>query len=152
LTGQTPRPKRRAVVEQFKNISQTRILFANIDVGGIGLNLQFASNVAIVQLPWTPGQCTQAEDRVHRIGQTKPANIYYLLARDTIDVDLCQLLQQKQETITSILDGDGRGEALDILDRLITAIMRGEKHASNGSQTGRGVSHREDPEPATSRV
>lgn len=124
LTGQTPHGQRKRTIEQFKSMAETRLLIANIDVGGLGLNLQFASNVAIIELPWTPGQCTQAEDRVYRIGQVNPANIYYLVARNTIEVQLCDLIQKKQEVLTAVLDGDGNGEELDILDQLMRNIIR----------------------------
>ena len=123
LTGSTPQTMRQRVIEQFRDRASTRLMIANIDVGGIGLNLQFASNVAIIEIPWTPGQCTQAEGRVDRIGQKSTTNIFYMVAKDTIEISLCDLVQRKQEVLTAVLDGNGHGEELDILDRLMQTIM-----------------------------
>jgi len=49
----------------------------------------------------------QAEDRAHRIGQTKPVNCYYLYAKGTLDPNIYGKLQNKFKTVTNILDGQG---------------------------------------------
>ena len=56
-------------------------------------------------MDWTPGNHTQAEDRIHRIGQTKKTMHYYMIALDTIEEHLCRLIRKKQKILDAVLDG-----------------------------------------------
>ncbi len=72
--------------------------------GGIGINL-FEANVALFpELAWTPDTHIQAEDRLHRIGQKKQVVIYIMVAKNTIDEKIFELLKLKEAGISSILD------------------------------------------------
>jgi SWI/SNF-related matrix-associated actin-dependent regulator of chromatin subfamily A-like protein 1 len=54
---------------------------------------------------WTPGIMVQAEDRAHRIGQTKSVNVYYTYAENTVDAMIYPRLKLKSEVFSNILDG-----------------------------------------------
>lgn len=100
-------------VQAFQDDPKVKLFVGNIQAAGTGLTLTAASAVAFVELPWTPGDLVQAEDRCHRIGQEDTVNVYYLLADRTIEEDIADLLDQKREVVEAILDGkEVEGESL----------------------------------------
>lgn len=114
--------RRQMMFDKFRMDKKTRIFIGNIDAAGTGWNGTIASTVAFVELSWTPGKHTQAEDRIHRIGQKNAAQCFYLIARLTIEEDLCQIIQQKQKVLSATLDG-GEGDDLDIFDQLTKNLL-----------------------------
>uniref|UniRef100_A0ACD5UJZ8 Uncharacterized protein n=1 Tax=Avena sativa TaxID=4498 RepID=A0ACD5UJZ8_AVESA len=80
-------------------------LLLSIKAGGVGLTLTAASTVIFAELSWTPGDIIQAEDRAHRIGQVSSVNIYYLLANETVDDIIWDVVQGKLENLGQMLDG-----------------------------------------------
>jgi len=60
-----------------------------------GLTLTAAHHVVFAELHHTPGVIIQAEDRAHRIGQTLPVNVHYLIARGTVDEILWSMIRRK---------------------------------------------------------
>lgn len=101
VTGQD----RDQAVEQFQNNDKIKLFVGNIQAAGVGLTLTASSTVAFLELPWTPGDVLQAEDRVHRIGQKESVAIHYLLAQDTIEEKIAHLIDQKRKVLDSVLDG-----------------------------------------------
>nr|CAB3458727.1 unnamed protein product [Digitaria exilis] len=77
----------------------------SIKAGGYGLTLTAASTVIFAELSWTPGDLIQAEDRAHRIGQVSSVNVYYLLANETVDDLMWDVVQGKLENLGQVLDG-----------------------------------------------
>lgn len=57
----------------------------SLKAGGVGLNLTSASCVVMLDLDFNPQNTRQAEDRVHRLGQTKEVSVHYLVCRDTVE-------------------------------------------------------------------
>ncbi|EHN10537.1 Superfamily II DNA/RNA helicase [Patulibacter medicamentivorans] len=73
-----------------------------------GITLTRASNVAFLELDWTPAMHAQAEDRCHRIGQRDAVTAWYLLASDGVDREMGEILRQKRELIDAVVDGRTR--------------------------------------------
>lgn len=130
VDGSTIGKKRQEAVERFQKNPSVRLFIGNVKAAGTGINLTAASTVVFAEIGWTPGEHTQAEDRIHRIGQKNSANIYYLIAHDTIEENLLRIIQEKQGVLSSTLDGSKQINNLDIYDRLTKEILRGIKNGS----------------------
>jgi SWI/SNF-related matrix-associated actin-dependent regulator of chromatin subfamily A-like protein 1 len=98
---------RDASVTRFQEASDAdaQLIVCSLAVAGQGLTLTRASNVAFLELDWTPAKHDQAEDRCHRIGQQDAVNAWYLLAAGTIDESIATLLERKRAVIGAVTDG-----------------------------------------------
>ncbi|XP_022714699.1 SWI/SNF-related matrix-associated actin-dependent regulator of chromatin subfamily A-like protein 1 isoform X3 [Durio zibethinus] len=105
IDGTTPASSRQALVNDFQEKDAIKAAVLSIKAGGVGLTLTAASTVIFAELSWTPGDLIQAEDRAHRIGQVSSVNIYYLLANDTVDDIIWDVVQHKLENLGQMLDG-----------------------------------------------
>jgi SWI/SNF-related matrix-associated actin-dependent regulator of chromatin subfamily A-like protein 1 len=128
VLGEDSRRARDEAVQAFQAGAEDggRLIVCSIEVAGQGITLTRASNVAFLELDWTPAKHDQAEDRCHRIGQQDAVNATYLLAADTIDETIATLLERKRAVIGAVTDGreeDERG----VVDALV-AELRGEPY------------------------
>lgn len=105
IDGGTPAASRQALVTEFQEKDDVKAAVLSIKAGGVGLTLTAASTVIFAELSWTPGDLIQAEDRAHRIGQVSSVNIYYLLANDTVDDIIWDVVRSKFENLGQVLDG-----------------------------------------------
>ncbi len=106
--GGVPSEKRPALVERFRDDPTCRV-FLSTDAGGTGLNLQRASTLVNMDLPWNPAILEQRIARIHRIGQALPVRIINFVAKGTIEEGMLPLLAFKRSLSAGILDG-GSGE------------------------------------------
>jgi SWI/SNF-related matrix-associated actin-dependent regulator of chromatin subfamily A-like protein 1 len=127
VLGDDSRRARDAAVQAFQEPDCTgQLIVCSIEVAGQGITLTRSSNVAFLELDWTPAKHDQAEDRCHRIGQQDAVNATYLLAADTIDETIATLLERKRAVIGAVTDGreeDERG----VVEALV-AELRGEPY------------------------
>lgn len=105
LTGSTKPADRQKVVDDFQNKEDVKVFIANIKAGGVGITLTEASIVMFADMDWSPEIHSQAEDRAHRIGQTGTVNVYYYVAKDTIEEDIIELLAKKKSIVQEVIDG-----------------------------------------------
>ena len=117
--------RRQAAIDAF-NHGNADVFIAPIGCGGLGINLQErASDVLFVERLWEPTRLTQAEDRLHRIGQMQPVIATYLDAAGTIDEYIAELNEAKQELIAGLLDdGEAAVELVEGTDALIDRLRR----------------------------
>ena len=97
--------ERQELVEKFQKDSSVEIFLSNIQVAGVGITLTSSSTVVFMEFPYSPSMMHQAEDRVHRIGQTNSVNVYNIVGRDAIDDKMLELLVSKSEVISKVVDG-----------------------------------------------
>lgn len=102
--GGVPGPKRKKLIQQFKEDAACR-LFLSTDAGGVGLNLQNASVVINLDLPWNPAVLEQRIGRVHRLGQQRPVRVVHLISQGTIEEGMLALLGFKTAMFAGVLDG-----------------------------------------------
>ena len=126
IDGSIPTPERHKAVEAFQNDPNVKLFIGNIQAAGVGLTLTAASAVAFLELPWTPGELQQAEDRCHRIGQKNAVNIYYLLAENSVEYRLAKLLDRKKEVLSAVIDGKPVEEK-SLITELIESYLEGEE-------------------------
>jgi superfamily II DNA or RNA helicase len=106
--GGVPSDKRPALVERFRDDPSCRV-FLSTDAGSTGLNLQHASTVVNMDLPWNPAILEQRIARIHRMGQARPVQVINFVAKGTIEEGMLSTLAFKRSLSAGILDG-GSGE------------------------------------------
>lgn len=137
LHGGVPSGDRGALVRRFRTDPACRV-FLSTDAGGTGLNLQAASAVINVDLPWNPAVLEQRIGRVHRLGQSRPVQVFDLVAEDSIEQRMLGLLGFKRALFAGVLDGGEREVRLGgtRLARFIEAVGEVAEPPSPGGVAG----------------
>lgn len=112
LDGSTPPKKRQELATTFGHEGGPRVLLAQMEAGGIGLNFTAARWVLFVHFGWTPAVHAQAMDRVHRIGQDRSVFVEFFVTPNTIDERMVRILLRKEADQNLVL-----AEGSDILNR-----------------------------------
>jgi hypothetical protein len=121
---QTPRVRQRNI-DAFVNDPDVALAVCSLTAAGVGLNLQVASNVVLAELSWTAAEQTQAIDRVHRIGQDQPVTAWRIIAAQTIDARIAELIDDKAGLAARALDGSDEeiSSSVDVqLEALISLL------------------------------
>ncbi|WP_328520992.1 DEAD/DEAH box helicase [Kribbella sp. NBC_00359] len=105
IRGDQSRTTRQKNIDAFVNDPDVSIAVCSLLTAGVGLNLQVASNVVLAELSWTNAEQTQAIDRVHRIGQAEPVTAWRIIAAQTIDTKIADLIDAKAGLAATALDG-----------------------------------------------
>jgi SNF2 family DNA or RNA helicase len=101
---QTPRTRQKNI-DAFVQDPEVAVAVCSLTAAGVGLNLQVASDVVLAELSWTDAEQTQAIDRVHRIGQDQPVTAWRMIAAQTIDARIAELIDAKAGLAARALDG-----------------------------------------------
>jgi SWI/SNF-related matrix-associated actin-dependent regulator of chromatin subfamily A-like protein 1 len=118
VDGNVSSIQRQKNVEKFQN-GKADVFVGNIEAAGTGLTLTRSSNVIFNDYSWTPVDHLQAEDRCYRIGQKEKVNIYYMYAQGAeIDQIMTEMLEQKLNNISTIVDGEEQSFVQEILKKL----------------------------------
>ena len=98
IRGNVPAQKRHSIAKKFNQADGFQVLISQIEAGGVGINLQGASVVIIMEPQFKPTTEWQAIGRAKRMGQTRSVMVHRMIAKDTIDQDLTTLLKDKQRS------------------------------------------------------
>jgi SNF2-related domain/Helicase conserved C-terminal domain len=126
---QTP-TARQANIDAFVNDPGVAVAVCSLTAAGVGINLQVASNIVLAELSWTDAEQTQAIDRSHRIGQAEPVTAWRIIAAQTIDARIAELIDSKAGLAARALDGSDEEVSssadvqLDALVALLTDALR----------------------------
>ena len=121
---------RQANIDAFVNDPDVAVAVCSLTAAGVGLNLQVASNIVLAELSWTDAEQTQAIDRSHRIGQAEPVTAWRIIAAQTIDARIAELIGSKAGLAARALDGSDQEVSspadvqLDALVALLTDALR----------------------------
>jgi hypothetical protein len=119
ILGRDSIGQREAAVDAFQDPGGPQLIVCATRVAGQGITLTRASNVAFLDLEWTPAMHDQAEDRCHRIGQHDAVTAWYLLAADTIDETMIELISRKRGIVGAVTDG-----RRDESEALVQSVVR----------------------------
>jgi SWI/SNF-related matrix-associated actin-dependent regulator of chromatin subfamily A-like protein 1 len=119
IVGRDSNAQRDAAVRAFQQPDGPQLIVCATRIGGQGITLTRASNVAFLDLEWTPAMHDQAEDRCHRIGQHDAVTAWYLLAAETIDETMIEIIGRKRGIVGAVTDG-----RRDESEALVQAVAR----------------------------
>ena len=118
ITGKQTTLEREKAVELFQS-GKKNVLICNLLAGGVGLTLTKANRIIVNDFDWVPANHLQAEDRIHRIGQSRHCVIEYMYAPDSMDEKMAFMLEDKLRNINLIIDAKEEG----FLDEVISWLM-----------------------------
>lgn len=104
LTGETPQSERMEVVNRFQKDESVKVFVGSITAAGLGITLTAASTAVFAELDWVPANITQAEDRLHRIGQESSVLVQHLVLDGSLDANMAKAIVEKQEIVDKALD------------------------------------------------
>ncbi|KRB72766.1 helicase [Nocardioides sp. Root190] len=132
IRGDQTSTARQKAIDAFVNDPDVQIAVCSLTAAGVGLNLQVASNLVLAELSWTDAEQTQAIDRVHRIGQAEPVTAWRVIATQTLDTRIAELIDKKAGLAARALDGAGddiEGGSIDLQTEALVALLTGALEA-----------------------
>ncbi|WP_449277918.1 DEAD/DEAH box helicase [Leucobacter sp. GX24907] len=117
---------RQRQIDAFNTDPEVSVAVCSLTAAGVGVNLQASSNVVLAELSWTDAEQTQAIDRVHRIGQDEPVTAWRIVAAQTIDAKIAELIDGKAGLAARALDGAAgpTGEEESVQLRALMAVLQ----------------------------
>ncbi|MEL7264193.1 MAG: C-terminal helicase domain-containing protein, partial [Planctomycetota bacterium] len=104
--GKIPHKQREGVIDAFKHDPDKSVILMSYGAGSVGLNLQFCRYVFLFDRWWNPAIEDQAINRAHRIGAAGSVTVTRMLAMNTIEQRIANVLEAKRELFNSVFAGD----------------------------------------------
>jgi SNF2 family DNA or RNA helicase len=125
IRGDQTATVRQRNIDAFVNDPGVAVAVCSLTAAGVGINLQVASNVVLAELSWTAAEQTQAIDRSHRIGQEEPVTAWRIIAAQTIDARIAELIDNKAGLAAQALDGSEEevGSSADVQHEALVALL-----------------------------
>lgn len=125
IHGSVPALTRQKIIDDFTAATGPAVLVAQIQAGGTGLNIQAASTVVLMEPQVKPSLEEQAIARAHRMGQTRRVQVFRLLASDSVDERMVEILQRKSVDFDRYARDssvkDAAPDAVDVSDTTLAA-------------------------------
>lgn len=106
-------------IDKFQKDDKYKVFIGTISKCGTGVTLTAASYMIMIDTPFTASSTEQAEDRIYRIGTTKPVFIYHLICEDTIDERVAKIIATKGAMSDYLVDDVITNDSLNILKEYI---------------------------------
>ncbi len=103
FNGKMDSKQKDAAVEAFMGDDNVKVFLGNIQSAGVGITLTVSSKLIFSDMSYVPADNEQMQDRVHRIGQEKPVDIYYQIFRHTQYEKMWKIVLRKQMTIDAVI-------------------------------------------------
>ena len=125
IRGDQTATVRQRNIDAFVNDPGVAVAVCSLTAAGVGINLQVASNIVLAELSWTAAEQTQAIDRSHRIGQEEPVTAWRIIAAQTIDARIAELIDNKAGLAAQALDGSEEevGSSADVQHEALVALL-----------------------------
>jgi ERCC4-related helicase len=133
LHGAIPSAKRGELIDRFRD-EETCQAFISTDAGGTGLNLQSASVLVNLDIPWNPAVLDQRVARVHRLGQQGKVQVLHLVARDSYEEHVLRLLQGKRHLFDNVVDLEATEDVVGVSKRLAEVLAEDLVKAADKSE------------------
>lgn len=146
LDGSVSQEARREQIKLFNNDADYKLFLLSTRAGGQGINLASADTVILFDSDFNPQQDLQAQDRAHRIGQTRPVIVYRLATKDTVEETLLMSADAKRrleklvikkggfKTMGQKMDNNGRGDDVDAEALKALLLKDGEVYKTTGGE------------------
>lgn len=113
IHGKVTRKERELNIQKFKDSQEGAVMLMTLKTGGVGLNLTKASYVFHLEPWWNPAVENQATDRTHRIGQTKPVQVYRYIMSESVEEKIEILKQRKSAQFASLFSEAENEQQID---------------------------------------
>lgn len=110
VDGEVSADQRQPLIDKFNEHDGAMLYFSQINTGGVGLNLQSASRVIILEPQVKPSLTTQAIARAHRMGQLNTVFVHTMITQDAIDEAMYEVEQAKQEVFDTYVRNSDLGK------------------------------------------
>lgn len=144
LDGSTQPEERQTLMQRFNTNPKIFLFILSTRSGGVGINLVGADTVIFYDSDWNPAMDQQAQDRCHRIGQTREVHIYRLISESTIEENILKKANQKRALDDLVIQSGGYNteffKKLDPMElfsghrTLPMKTMQKEKASNNGNE------------------
>merc|ERR1719369_1344474 len=128
LDGSTAVPERQAMIDTFNTDDSYFIFLLSTKAGGLGINLTAANTVILHDLDFNPYNDKQAEDRCHRVGQTRPVRVIRFISEETIEEGIYSIAQEKlkleQDLVNSEEDPDKVNDSEKKKKKNVSRLLR----------------------------
>lgn len=132
LDGSTPVVERQRLIDEYNSDKGIFVFLLSTKAGGLGINLTSANVVILHDIDFNPYNDKQAEDRCHRVGQTREVQILRLISKDTVEEAMLKCSQEKlkleKDLISTDDTGDESGNSKDV-----ASILKQALHTKMGS-------------------
>jgi len=122
LHGGVPTARRGDLLDRFRDDPEVAV-FLSTDAGGVGLNLQAASALVNLDMPWNPAVLEQRIARVHRLGQPEVVNVLLLLAADSYEQKVAAAVASKQFLFDNVVDPEATEDVVGMSKRMIETAL-----------------------------
>ena len=140
LDGSTRAEDRQKLVDEFTAVDGHAVLVSQIQAGGVGLNMQAASVVVLTEPQWKPSAEEQAIARCHRMGQVRRVHVHRLLAEDSVDQRMLEVLAEKGALMDAyVRESDLKDASVDAVDASSHGAADDERRIVAGERARLGL-------------
>ena len=132
LHGGVPTDQRGALLDRFRDDASIQV-FISTDAGGVGLNLQAASVLVNLDMPWNPAVLDQRIARVHRLGQGSKVRIVLMIAEEGYERRVAELVQNKRELFDNVVESSAEEDVVGVSKRTLETLLDDLRQVGEGS-------------------
>lgn len=122
LHGSVPTSQRAELIDRFRDDPSVQV-FLSTDAGAVGLNLQTASVLINLDLPWNPAVLEQRIARVHRLGQVEPVQVVLMVARGSYEARIAGLIAAKRDLFRNVVTEDASEDVIGVSKKMVEVAL-----------------------------